>query len=216
MPLRGGSPEGRKALEIFFINNWKRMQQTCILFRYIYGNRFKMTREEINIFYHRYRLRLFNAAYRVLGDRMDAEEVMQDVMIKYLKSGLSLPLPKEEAWLVKSVVRGSIDRLRKRKREGLFLEEYKSDMEDMKGEEVDRQMWGVLNESSTELVQMVRKGLESLPDGYRSILSMVLFEGYDYHEISEILGVKESTVRTQFMRGRDKLLEKINNYERVE
>lgn len=191
------------------------MQQTCILFRYIYGNRFKMTREEINIFYHRYRLRLFNAAYRVLGDRMDAEEVMQDVMIKYLKSGLSLPLPKEEAWLVKSVLRGSIDCLRKRKREDLFLEEYKCDAEDMKGEEWGNQMWGAVSGSASDLVPEIKRALEDLPDGYRGILSMVLFEGYDYQEVAEILGVKESTVRSQFMRGRGKLLEKIQGYGRI-
>ena len=96
------------------------MQQTCILFRYIYGNKLEMTREEINAFYHRYRVRLFNTSYRILGDRMDAEEVMQDAMIKYLRSGMSLELPKEEAWLVKSTVRGAIDRLRKKKRDFEF------------------------------------------------------------------------------------------------
>ena len=137
-----------------------------------------MTREELNIFYQRYRVRLFNVSYRILCDRMDAEEVMQDVMIKYLKSGMSLELPKEEAWLVKSVVRGAIDRLRKRKREELFLEEYRSDAEDLKVEELDRQMWGAFSQSDSDLVSRVRKGVESLPDGYRTILLLLLFEGY--------------------------------------
>lgn len=166
-----------------------------------------MTREELNIFYQRYRVRLFNVSYRILGDRMDAEEVMQDVMIKYLKSGMSLVLPKEEAWLVKSVVRGAIDRLRKRKREEIFLEEYRADAEDLNGEEVDRQMWGALSQSDSELVSRVKRGIESLSDGYRTILSLLLFEGYDYQEVAEILDVKESTVRSQYMRGRKRLLE---------
>lgn len=183
------------------------MQQTCILFRYIYGGKMEMTREELNIFYQRYRVRLFNVSYRILGDRMDAEEVMQDVMIKYLKSEISLELPKEEAWLVKSVVRGAIDRLRKRKREELFLQEYRSDAEDLKVEELDRQMWGALSQSDSELVSRVRKGVESLPDGYRAILLLLLFEGYDYQEVAEILDVTESTVRSQYMRGRKRLLE---------
>lgn len=166
-----------------------------------------MTREELNIFYQRYRVRLFNVSYRILGDRMDAEEVMQDAMIKYFKSGISLELPKEEAWLVKSVVRGAIDRLRKRKREEIFLEEYRTDAEDLNGEEVDRQMWGALSQSDSELVSRVKKGIESLSDGYRTILSLLLFEGYDYQEVAEILDVKEATVRSQYMRGRKRLLE---------
>lgn len=183
------------------------MQQTCILFRYIYGNKLEMTREEINTFYNRYRVRLFNTSYRILGDRMDAEEVMQDAMIKYLRSGMSLELPKEEAWLVKSTVRGAIDRLRKRKREELFLEEYRSDAEDLKVEELDRQMWGAFSQSDSDLVSRVRKGVESLPVGYRTILLLLLFEGYDYQEVAEILDVTESTVRSQYMRGRKRLLE---------
>ena len=166
-----------------------------------------MTREELNIFYQRYRVRLFNVSYRILGDRMDAEEVMQDAMIKYLKSGMSLELPKEEAWLVKSTVRGAIDRLRKRKREEIFLEEYRADAEDLNGEEVDRQMWGALSQSDSEVVSRVKKGIESLSDGYRTILSLLLFEGYDYQEVAEILDVKEATVRSQYMRGRKRLLE---------
>ena len=166
-----------------------------------------MTREELNIFYQRYRVRLFNVSYRILGERMDAEEVMQDVMIKYLKSGMSLELPKEEAWLVKSTVRGAIDRLRKRKKEELFLEEYRSDAEDLKVEELDRQMWGAFSQCDSDLVSRVRKGVESLPDGYRTILLLLLFEGYDYQEVAEILDVTESTVRSQYMRGRKRLLE---------
>jgi RNA polymerase sigma-70 factor (ECF subfamily) len=138
---------------------------------------------------------------------MDAEEVMQDAMIKYLKSGMSLELPKEEAWLVKSTVRGAIDRLRKRKREELFLEEYRSDAEDLKVEELDRQMWGAFSQSDSDLVSRVRKGVESLPVGYRTILLLLLFEGYDYQEVAEILDVTESTVRSQYMRGRKRLLE---------
>lgn len=166
-----------------------------------------MTREELNIFYQRYRVRLFNVSYRILGDRMDAEEVMQDAMIKYLKSGMSLELPKEEAWLVKSTVRGAIDRLRKRKREEIFLEEYRADAEDLNGEEVDRQMWGALSQNDSEVVSRVKRGIESLSDGYRTILSLLLFEGYDYQEVAEILDVKEATVRSQYMRGRKRLLE---------
>lgn len=166
-----------------------------------------MTREELNIFYQRYRVRLFNVSYRILGDRMDAEEVMQDVMIKYLKSGMTLVLPKEEAWLVKSVVRGAIDHLRKRKREEIFLEEYRADAEDLNGEEVDRQMWGALSQNDSEVVSRVKRGVESLSDGYRTILSLLLFEGYDYQEVAEILDVKEATVRSQYMRGKARLVE---------
>lgn len=161
-----------------------------------------MTREEINTFYHRYRVRLFNTSYRILGDRMDAEEVMQDVMIKYLKSGMSLPLPKEEAWLVKSAVRGAIDRVRKKKRDLEFMEEYKADLVENIGD--------VKWRSTADMIPRIKEGLARLPDGYRAVLSMILFEGFDYEEVAKILEVKESTVRSQYMRGRDKLIKIVN------
>ena len=161
-----------------------------------------MTREELNIFYQRYRVRLFNVSYRILCDRMDAEEVMQDVMIKYLKSGMPLELPKEEAWLVKSTVRGAIDRLRKKKRDLEFLEEYKADSIENMG--------NVKWRDGAEMVPKIKEGMARLPDGYRAVLSMILFEGFDYEEVAQIMEVKESTVRSQYMRGKERLIKIIN------
>ena len=161
-----------------------------------------MTREENNIFYHRYRVRLFNTSYRILGDRMDAEEVMQDAMIKYLKSGMSLELPKEEAWLVKSTVRGAIDMLRKKKRDLEFLEEYKADAKEKTGD--------VKWRDGADMVPKIKEGMARLPDGYRAVLSMILFEGFDYEEVAQIMDVKESTVRSQYMRGKERLIKIVN------
>lgn len=55
-------------------------------------------------------------------------------------------------------------------------------------------------------VEEVKKAVAELPDGYRAVISLTLFEGYDYEEISEILKITESTVRTQYHRARQKLL----------
>ena len=68
-------------------------------------------------------------------------------------------------------------------------------------------MWGALSQNDSEVVSRVKRGIESLSDGYRTILSLLLFEGYDYQEVAEILDVKEATVRSQYMRGRKRLLE---------
>jgi RNA polymerase sigma factor, sigma-70 family len=62
--------------------------------------------------------------------------------------------------------------------------------------------------SQTEaIMQKVRDTLMELPDKYRVILSLFLFEGYDYQEIAQITGQKEVTVRSQYMRGRERLAE---------
>ncbi len=59
-------------------------------------------------------------------------------------------------------------------------------------------------------VETVKKAIMLLPDGYRTVLSLYLLEGYDHEEIAEILNVAESTTRTQYMRARQKLLQLLN------
>ena len=52
----------------------------------------------------------------------------------------------------------------------------------------------------------VKKAVKELPNGYRTVLSLHLFEGYDQEEIAEILQISHATVRTQYMRAKQKLL----------
>jgi RNA polymerase sigma-70 factor (ECF subfamily) len=51
----------------------------------------------------------------------------------------------------------------------------------------------------------VFKGIELLPDGYRIVLTLYLLEGYDHTEIAQILGISESTSKSQYFRAKDKL-----------
>ena len=56
-------------------------------------------------------------------------------------------------------------------------------------------------------VANVKQAIEQLPDGYRMVLSLYLLEGYDHGEIAEILGISESTSKSQFNRSKKKLKE---------
>jgi RNA polymerase sigma-70 factor (ECF subfamily) len=56
-------------------------------------------------------------------------------------------------------------------------------------------------------VEKVKRSILALPDGYRTVLSLYLLEGYDHEEIAEILNVAPSTTRTQYTRAKQKLLQ---------
>ena len=56
-------------------------------------------------------------------------------------------------------------------------------------------------------VERIKLGMGQLPEGFRVVLSLYLFEGYDHIEIGKILGINESTSRTQYMRAKKRLLE---------
>ena len=159
-----------------------------------------MTRTETIAFYRTHSRRLYNMSYRILLSREDAEEVMQDTILKYL----ALPLPpiKEQqvsAWLAHTCIRASIDRLRKRKRESEFLQEYAYESARMSGTEED-----IPVEATAE---QILSAMQKLDDPYRLVLTLNLVEGLDYQEISQYTGLKEVTLRSHILRGKKKLIE---------
>ena len=158
-----------------------------------------MTRQEITAFYQEHHRRLYNTAWRILRDSDDAEEVMQDTILKYIGQPFQLPLsgPQTGAWLTRTCVRASIDRLRERKRRADFLELYAVDETEVEDEEMP--MEGVD-------VATIHQAMDSLEEPYRLILNLVLLEGLDYEEISAFTGKKEVTIRSIYSRGRAQLI----------
>lgn len=60
-------------------------------------------------------------------------------------------------------------------------------------------------EEVTYETETIFKSIEMLPEGYRIILTLYLLEGYDHTEISQILGISESTSKSQYSRAKEKL-----------
>ena len=142
--------------------------------------------------------RLYNASLRIVGCSADAEEIMHDSLLQYWKYSRKNEISDLRKWLTSVCIRKSIDKLRERQRWKGLLENY----EDPVIEECDENISGYDIES-------IRKALYDLPDHYRAVLSLHLFEGYDYSEISEMTGTNENTIRSLYMRGRQKLAEAI-------
>ena len=141
---------------------------------------------------------LYNTSLRIVGCSSDAEEIMHDTLLQYWRFRHKDEIRDLRSWLAKVCIRKSIDKLRERHRRNVFLENY-----DGYPEEQDM----VVDRSYD--IDDIQRALASLPDQYRAILSMRLFDGYDYQEISQITGSKESTIRSLYMRGRFKLAEAI-------
>ena len=142
--------------------------------------------------------RLYNASLRIVGCSADAEEIMHDSLLQYWKYSRKNEISDLRKWLTSVCIRKSIDKLRERQRWKVLLENY----EDPVMEECDEKI-------SEHDIESIRKALYDLPDHYRAVLSLHLFEGYDYSEISEMTGTNENTIRSLYMRGRQKLAEAI-------
>ena len=140
--------------------------------------------------------RLYNTCLRIVGNPFEAEEATHDAFLKlFAKMEEIKETEKFYGWSRSIAVNTAIDRVRKKKINFEPVEKLPL----VNDEPVD--------EEALQLsVEKIRKALLSLPDGYRIVVSMHLFEGYDFEEIAMILNVKEVSVRSQFSRGRQKLV----------
>ena len=158
-----------------------------------------MTRPEATEFYRTHSRALYNTALRIVRDPAEAEEIMQDTLMRYIQRGVRSATPAQAAgWLRTTCVRMCIDALRRRKKalavmESLPLEEVEEEIE--MPEKVD--------------ILQIREAMEHLPHPYGLILDLVLIEGMDYAGISRLTGQKETTLRSWYSRGRAKLVKEL-------
>ena len=155
--------------------------------------------------YERYYKMVFGAANRILNNKMEAEDVMQESFLEAFQRLRELK-EKEKfgAWIKRIAINKSLNEIRKKGRYDLEL---KSDYIEEKDED---------NGSFVEMeAKKIYDCMKELPEGYRIITSLYLIEGYDHEEIGEILSIKSSTSRSQFTRAKVKLKEIYkSNYEK--
>jgi RNA polymerase sigma-70 factor (ECF subfamily) len=182
-----------------------------------------MTRREITQFYQKHHGRLYNIAWRILGDADEAEEAMQDTILKYVSEERDFVSQEQvSAWLARTCIHDAIDRLRRRKRHEVFLEEYAQEGADEADSSFtdsassfagpDSSFAGLTGESQVlPSVSRIKAAMDALPEPYRLILNLVLIEGLDYEEIAALTGKKEPTLRSLYSRGRSRLKKLLND-----
>ena len=145
--------------------------------------------------YNLYSKAMYNLAYRMTNNREDAEDILQETFVECFRNLGSFRFESTfGAWLKSILINRSINHLRKKKI-NLVFQENLPDTADS-------------NDADYETVystEKIFKGIERLPDGYRIILTLYLLEGYDHQEISQIMGITESTSKSQYSRAKDKL-----------
>jgi len=149
--------------------------------------------------YNQYSKAMYNLAYRITNNREDAEDILQDTFVECFRNIASFRFESTfGAWLKTILINRSINHLRKKKI-NLVLHE------NLPETAYDEEQEPVYDTSK------IFKAIELLPDGYRVILTLYLLEGYDHTEISQILGVSESTSKSQYSRAKEKLRKMVLN-----
>ncbi len=145
--------------------------------------------------YKLYATAMYNVALRVVNDVAEAEDVLQEAFLDAFTRIVDF---RQETtfglWLKQIVINRSINNLRKRKVEFISLD----------GVEIADEAEISVNENQLKIAS-IKQAMAQLPDGYRVVLSLYLFEGYDHEEIAHILKISENTSRSQYMRAKRKL-----------
>jgi RNA polymerase sigma-70 factor (ECF subfamily) len=138
--------------------------------------------------------------YNVMNNKMDADEIVQDTFITAFKKMENFEGKGAFGqWLKRIAINNCISVLRKRK----------IHFDDIEAIQVAA---GHVEEVDEKIDPgIVHRAIRELPDKARTILNLYALEGYKHREISEILGITESTSKTQYKRAKQILLDKLKN-----
>jgi len=154
--------------------------------------------------------RMFRAAWSVLRNHADAEEVVQEA---YLKAFLSLEKftgqSRLSTWLTRIVINTALDRQRANQRrqtdflsqDVAMLDEYRARFAQQEKGSPEKELLRL------ELSRILKNLIARLPDEFRSVFVLRDIEGMSVRETAAALDLKEATVKTRLLRARRQLRE---------
>jgi RNA polymerase sigma-70 factor (ECF subfamily) len=152
--------------------------------------------------YDKYVERTMMLCLRYIANAEDAREALMDSFLKFfqqIKGFTYRGAGGVQAWLKQIAINQCLMALRKRPAIAAPAEEPGDD----KDIESDEDILGTL------AVKDIMKMVQSLPDGYRTVFNLYVFDGLDHKEIGQLLGISEQTSKSQLHRARVLLKKKM-------
>ncbi len=164
-----------------------------------------------NYLFQQYKNDIYHYSLYMLGNRFDAEDAVQDVLIKTWENINRFNMLSAKAWMIKTTHNQCLDLLRKRKRnlnnevpidesfEGNFINPNETDLNTI----VDNKI----------ITEQIKLKIKTLPDNLKSVFILYEIQGFKYREISKALDIPLNSVKVNLMRARKKLQEELKSYE---
>ncbi len=153
--------------------------------------------------FQQYVKQMYNVAFRITGNKLDAEDAVQESFIKAFRKIKSFKGQSTfGAWLKRIVINKSIEDIRKRK---VYFESIDNDYLQTKADDE-----GVFVDNDADIIQ-VMKAIEELPDGARVVFTLKAIEEYKFNEISEMLNLSVSNCKVQYHRSKKLLREQLKD-----
>ncbi|GAK42615.1 RNA polymerase sigma factor [Paenibacillus sp. TCA20] len=158
-----------------------------------------------------YKDKLFHLAYRMLNNRHEAEDIVQETFLRVYRNMEKYdPEQKFSTWIYRIATNLCIDRLR-RKKPSYSLDAELGDQEGTDGyamipsDNRTPESEALLSETQ----RIIRDAIETLPAKYKSIMVLRYLQDLSLQEISDILGMPVTTIKTRVHRGREFLRKKL-------
>lgn len=141
---------------------------------------------------------VYRLAYSMVKNRYDADDIHQDVFVKYLKRTQIFENEEhEKAWFIKVTINCCRNYYKTAwKRHIVSMTEYETD-----SLQCERQKAGEMPGQQTEAQELIEI-VKCLPEKYRAVIHLFYYEEMSVEEIATALSRRESTVRTQLVRAR--------------
>lgn len=151
--------------------------------------------------YNLYAKQMLNISNRIVNNRVEAEDVLQESFINaFTRLGTFKGEASFGSWLKRIVINQSLNVVRKKKH---YFEDINDDLlgEPIEGVDDDEK------DTSEFSVIDIHSAMKQLPDGYRIIFSLYMFEDLSHNEIAEQLDISVNTSKSQLSRARKKMKE---------
>ncbi len=167
----------------------------------------KGDQQAFDILVHRYKDQLLNFVYRFVGNRNDAEDIVQETFLRvYKNKHYYKEIAKFSTWIYTIAGNLAKTELRKRKRRKLFsVSNFMNEEKDYDIPDVERNP--ELEVDGTIKDDIIQKAIEKLPPKFKEVILLRDVQGFSYEEISQILNIPLGTVKSRVNRGRLKLQE---------
>lgn len=149
--------------------------------------------------YKKYIQAMYNLVIRMVPNKMDAEDILQESFVKVFQHLGSFK--KEStlgAWIKRIVINTALQFIRKKGRVSYMQ------IED--GAHFDEELF---HPSAPVDMRRIHEAIKQLPEGCRIVLTLHLLEGYQHKEIAEILGITVSTSKSQYHRAKGLLKKRL-------
>jgi RNA polymerase sigma-70 factor (ECF subfamily) len=147
--------------------------------------------------YDLYNKAVYNSALRILKNPMEAEDVMQDSFLSAFNKIHTFRFESSfGTWIKKIAINRSLNALQK----------HSPDILDMPEGNIPDQIEENDENYEKFSIDEIKEEINALPEGFSLVLNLHLLEGMDHDEIGQILNIKPVTSRSQYMRGKQKLV----------